>query len=298
MAINILFFLAMPAFGVNPINPSGLGLIRMGGNYGPFTLGGEYWRLVTAGFLHGGFLHIALNMWCLWSLGRMAERLFGKWQTLCIYLITGVGGALLSIAHEPNHLEVGASGAIFGIAGALIAGLRFGDFNISWREQRGTLSSVVFFTVFSFIWGMSSANTDNMCHLGGFISGLLLGLPLGAFAQRHKLLQLATVLATTAVLFAAGRELVQTHGAEGEIARAVFAWRQKDYPQVIQLLEKYTAANPGDDRTLVMLGEAYEANNQRNKALAAYQQALKVNPGSVEAKQALDDLQSSNTPEK
>src|SRR5262249_16481916 len=157
-----------------------------------------------------------------------------------------------------KHLEVGASGAIFGIAGALIAGLRFGDFRISWHEQRGALSSVVFFTVFSFIWGMQSANTDNMCHLGGFISGLLLGLPLGAFAQRHKLLQLATVLATTAVLFAAGRELVQAHGGEGEIARAVFAWRQKDYPQAIQILEKYTAANPGDDRTLIMLGQAYE----------------------------------------
>src|SRR6516162_934624 len=100
-----------------------------------------------------------MNMWCLWSLGRMAERLFGKWQTLAIYAITGVGGSLLSIAWDPHRLSVGASGAVFGVAGALIAGLKYGDFSISWRQQRATLSSVVFFVIFSFVWGMSSANT-------------------------------------------------------------------------------------------------------------------------------------------
>src|SRR5262249_11942821 len=244
MAINIGVFLAMPLFGVNPLSPSGEGLVRFGGNYGPYTLGGDYWRLLTAAFVHGGLFHIAMNMWCLWSLGRLAERLFGKWQTFAIYIVAGIGGSLLSIAYDPNRLSVGASGAIFGIVGALIAGLKFGDFPISWRQQRATLSSVVFFAVFSFVWGMSSTGTDNMAHLGGFITGLLLGMPLGAFAQKHKLLQLATILVTAGVIFAAGRQLVETHGGAAVRRLAHRAWQRGDFATAIPLLEKYTTSYP------------------------------------------------------
>lgn len=298
LAINLAVFFAMPLFGVNPLNPSFQGLIKFGGNYGPLTLSGDYWRLVTTGFVHGGFLHIALNMWCLWSLGRIAERLFGRWQTFCIYLITGVGGALLSIAHDPRHLEVGASGAIFGIAGALIAGLKFGNFPISWREQRATLSSVILFSVFSFVWGMTSANTDNMCHLGGLLTGLLLGLPLGAFARNHKLYQLATILVTSGVIFAGGRQLVLSEGGEGQLYRAVTEARQGNYAKAAEVLESYTRANPGDDRALVMLGELYAMTNRSDKAIAAYKQALTINPDSKEAKAALNEMSGSDSPEK
>jgi len=298
LAINLAVFIAMPLFGVNPLDPSFQGLVRFGGNYGPLTLSGQYWRLVTAGFVHGGVLHIALNMWCLWSLGRMAERLFGRWQTFCIYMITGVGGALLSVAHDQQHLEVGASGAIFGIAGALIAGLKFGDFPISWHEQRATLSSVVMFSVFSFVWGMSSPTTDNMCHLGGFISGLLVGLPLGAFARRHKLLQLATVLATAGVLFVAGRQLVQTNGGAADLYVAERAVQRGDFNTAIPVLEKYTAANANDEQGWVLLGAAYALTEQPKKAISAYEQALRINPDSEEARDALQALRSDSPPSK
>jgi rhomboid protease GluP len=298
IAISVGVFLAMPFFGVNPLNPSGVGLIRFGANYGPLTIGGEYWRLVTAGFVHGGFFHMAMNMWCLWSLGRMAEKLFGRWQTLCIYLLAGVGGALLSIGYDPERLSVGASGAIFGIAGALIAGLKFGEFPISWREQRSTLSSVVFFAIFSFVWGMQRAGTDNMCHLGGFVSGLLLGLPLGAFARKHKLLQLATIVVTAGILVVAGQQLVEAHVSEGQVLRAEWAMEQKNYPQAIQILEKYMVGQPRDYKSLLILGDAYLLNHQKEKAVAAYQQVLKLDPNSSDAKDALDDLTGSSAPQK
>jgi membrane associated rhomboid family serine protease len=294
LAINLGVFLAMPLLGVNLFSPSGMGLVRMGGNFGPLTIGGEYWRLLTSAFVHDGVFHIAINMWCLWSLGRMAEHLFGKWQTLCVYLITALGGSLLSIAYDPERLSVGASGAIFGIAGALIAGLKFGDLSISWNERRSTLTSVGVFVVISLIWGAQSARTDNMCHLGGFVSGLLVGLPMGAFAKRHKLFQLATVLATAAVLFAAGRELVRTHGAEAQVYRAIRAMRQGDIAGAIPILEKYTAANPNDDEALVRLGAAYSLIGQREKAIAAYEQALKANPESEPARDALQTLREDN----
>ena len=135
LAINILAYLVDMVPGIN--------LREWGVNYGPLTLSGQYWRLFTAGFLHGGIFHIAFNMWCLWSLGRLSERLFGRWQTFAIYMVTGVGGALLSIAYNPQRAELGASGAIFGLVGAVMAGVKFGDLNISAGEKRSIFSSVV-----------------------------------------------------------------------------------------------------------------------------------------------------------
>ncbi len=298
MAINITIYVGMVVTGGTVGEFSFQERILWGGNFGPFTVGGEYWRLVTAGFVHGDFLHIALNMWCLFSLGRLSEKLFGKWQTFCIYMVTGVGGALLSVAHEQRHNSVGASGAVFGIAGALIAGLKFGELPITLRERRATLSSVVVFAVINLIWGAQSAGTDNMCHLGGLLTGLLIGLPLGAFAKKHKLYQLATLAVTSLVLVAAGRELVQTHGAEAQKNAAGYAWNQRDYAKAVWFLERYAVAKPGDDIGLIMLGEAYTANNQRDKAIASYEQALKVNPNSEDAKQELQELRGDSPPQK
>ncbi len=107
-AINVAVFVGMVATGAGFLDFSGQALVAWGANVGPYTLNGEWWRLVTAGFVHGGLMHIAFNMWCLVSLGQLSERLFGRFQTLFIYLLTRVGGALLSIAHNSKSFEVGA----------------------------------------------------------------------------------------------------------------------------------------------------------------------------------------------
>ena len=279
----------------------GFDLRNWGVNYGPLTLSGQYWRLFTAGFLHADIVHIGLNMWCLWSIGRLAERLFGKWQTFAIYMVTGVGGALLSIANRPEHGELGASGAIFGIVGAVIAGVKFGDFRISTGEKRAIFSSAVSFAVINFMLGSSNigmfANVDNMCHLGGFVTGLLIGLPLGAFARRHQLLQLATVVITSLVLFAGARELVQTHGTEAHRFRALIAERDRDYPSAAQYTEQYLKTNPQDDDAWFDLGRYYLLMNQPKNAIKAFQTALKLNPNLDLAKEALQSLGASPEPE-
>jgi len=295
LAINIVAFLLQQV--------PGLHVTDLGVNFGPLTISGEYWRLFTAGFLHGGIIHIALNMWCLFSLGRLSERLFGKWQTFAIYMVTGVGGALLSIANSPQHAELGASGAVFGIVGAVIAGVKFGELNISSGEKKAIISSAVSFAVLNFMLGFSGfgssvvGRVDNMCHLGGFITGLMVGLPLGAF-HRKQLLQLATLIVTSAVLTAGGRELVQREGAGAYKTAAVIAWQNKDYAKTVSLLEKYTVAMPEDDVGLLMLGEAYANNNEPDKAIAAFEQALRVNPNSEDAKQDLEELRGHPAPEK
>jgi membrane associated rhomboid family serine protease len=280
----------------------GLHVTFWGTNIGPLTLSGQYWRLFTAGFLHGDILHIGFNMWCLWSLGRLSERLFGKWQTLAIYMLTGVGGALLSIAYDPARRELGASGAIFGIVGAVIAGLKFGDLNISAGEKRAISSSVISFAVLNFVLGMSNismfANVDNMCHLGGFVTGLLIGLPMGAFARNNKWLQLATLVLTSAVVAAGASELVQTHSAAAEKGIAAMAAERGDYRTAAEYMEKYTRNNPADDEALSALGTFYVLTNQRDKAIDAFQRALKANPASQDAKEALQGLGSGTAPNK
>jgi len=150
-ATTLLMAISIIAYIVDFV--PGIDLKSLGVNSGPLTLSGEYWRLFTAGFLHANILHIGLNMWCLWSLGRLSERLFGKWQTIAIYMVTGVGGALLSIAYDHQRSELGASGAIFGLVGAVLAGVKFGNLEIPEGEKRAIFSSVVFFCHFQFhVW--------------------------------------------------------------------------------------------------------------------------------------------------
>ena len=303
MAINVAVFLGMAftaeSFTAAVMGFSGDELIRWGGNYGPLTLGGDYWRLVTACFIHGGILHIVLNMWCLLSLGRLSERYFGRWFTLAIYILTGVGGSLLSIAYDPERLSVGASGAIFGIAGAIIAGLKFGNLSIPFGERRTVLSSVISFAVLNFLLGAGylgmSLNTDNMAHLGGFASGLLVGLPLATSFTRSVVKNTAihaVALVVIALLLGAGySERAHSSGYKNWMIRAGWSLEDKDYSTAIRILEKGIAGDPGNAEAEAWLGDAYALNNQPEKAIVAYKKALELDPNLSDVKDSLQDLQ-------
>ena len=303
MAINVAIFLAM-AFTADSFKAAFMGfsgeeLIRWGGNYGPLTLGGDYWRLLTACFVHGHIAHVALNMWCLLSLGRLSERYFGRWFTLLIYLLTGIGGSLLSIAYDPGRLSVGASGAIFGIAGAIIAGLKFGNLSIAAGERRSVLSSVISFAVLNFLLGAGylgmTLNTDNMAHLGGFASGLLVGLPLATSITRsqtkNKIIQAAALGVITLLLGAGYYERASSAKYKNWMIYAAFSFEDKDYPAAIRVLEKGTAAEPGNAEAEAWLGDAYALNHQPEKAITAYKKALQLDPNLAEVQENLRHLQ-------
>ncbi len=82
---------------------------------------------ITNAFVHIGLIHLLFNMWCLWYLGELAENIFGQWTTVAIYLLTAITSSILSVAWRPMMISAGASGAIFGLAGAIIVALRVGD---------------------------------------------------------------------------------------------------------------------------------------------------------------------------
>jgi len=150
-------------------------LVALGGNYGPLSLGSQPWRLLTSAFLHGGLIHIAFNMGALYQLGRLTERLYGNLPFLAIYLLCGLAGSLASAAMPEARISVGASGAVFGVVGASLVGLRRGGLQTSIaafaRSQRQLTSLVGINLVFGFV----VPGIDNAAHLGGLAMGLLAG---------------------------------------------------------------------------------------------------------------------------
>jgi len=129
----------------------------------------EPWRLVTAIFLHGSILHILFNMWVLMDIGPQIEELYGSARYLFIYVVTGIGGYVLSSAFW--HFSVGGSGALLGLIGVLLA-LTMGRRSSGMQMLRGQL---IRWLIYIAVWGLLFPGIDNMAHLGGFLSGFALG---------------------------------------------------------------------------------------------------------------------------
>src|SRR5438876_4366462 len=122
LATNIAVFGWMVLHGVSPKDPTTAQLVQYGATNAYLVLVGQWWRLLTATFVHVGLLHIATNMWCLWNLGLLGEPLLGPAGLIGVYLITGIAGNLLSLFFNVVYRDfvsvgAGASGAVFGIAG-------------------------------------------------------------------------------------------------------------------------------------------------------------------------------------
>jgi rhomboid protease GluP len=188
LAINISVFGWMVLHGVSPKDPTTEQLVHYGATNAYLVLSGQWWRLLTATFVHVGLLHIATNMWCLWNLGLLGEPLLGPAGLIAVYLITGVAGNLLSLLFNVFHRDgisvgAGASGAVFGIAGILIVLLSNKKLPIPAFELSRLRRSVIQFAVLNLVIGIGANFTsivriDNHAHIGGFLSGLALGVPL------------------------------------------------------------------------------------------------------------------------
>src|SRR5208282_6205170 len=172
IALNTLVYLMMAFQGHSFITFDPELLLNWGANSGALTSGGQWWRLLTCTFEHGGLLHIALNMWCLYSLGWLAELLFGRSRFTLLYLMCGLGGSLGSICWRGNGLSVGASGAIFGVAGALIPAMMLHGNQRLRAALKGHLTSIALFVFYNLAFGAAVRGIDNAAHVGGLITGL------------------------------------------------------------------------------------------------------------------------------
>lgn len=175
VGMNVAVFAAMVLMGVSPVEPTVAQLLKWGANWGPLSLGAEPWRMLASNYVHVGIIHIALNMWCLWNLGFLAERVFDPWTYVMIYTACGLAGSLASLWWHPMVTGAGASGAIFGLAGALIAALYLGHLPISPQAMKSTLKSLLTFAGYNLFFGAVARGIDNSAHIGGLLAGLVLG---------------------------------------------------------------------------------------------------------------------------
>jgi len=209
IVLNVIVYLFTALMSGSLIDIDPRVLVKLGALYGPLTIAdGQWWRLLTAMFLHGGMTHLLMNMYSLYLIGRGAEQYFSKAAYLSLYLFSGLFGGLVSLYVHPNAVGVGASGAIFGIFGALAG------FFLAHRDRIGTYTKAFMkdFAVvlgLNFFIGVAIPSVDMSAHIGGLITGLIGGY---IVAKKPSILWLYD-LAMIFLLFV-GMRIVTAHYAQ------------------------------------------------------------------------------------
>jgi membrane associated rhomboid family serine protease len=303
IAINVLVYIAMGVSGASWTNPSVLHAIRWGANFGPLTLSGQWWRLFTSMFVHFGFLHIALNMWCLRNLAVALEPMMGRLAFSVTYLFSGLAASAVSTAWNPWRASAGASGAIFGIAGAFVSYLLLKKAAIPASLVRQNLRSLAIFILLNLSIGASSGHIDNSAHIGGLLAGLIIGalippryarsaayfggpggemaaMPMDAApaedSRRMKLLWIA--LGCAIALIAGLQQLYTRNLPVAQYGKAVARAASGHLDEAIAEMRKTVAMQPDNVLAQALLGEWLLEQNDPDAAVPPLEKALQLAP--------------------
>lgn len=201
--VCILFYVlsALPALlSGNIYDADSLSLIRLGANVQELVESGEYFRLLTA-ILHGGIIHLFFNMYALYSIGNFIETYFGRSKYFAVFIITGIVGSLTSYLFT-RGFSVGASGAVFGLLGLLLAQKL--KRKVYYAELPIDTRSILIIVGINLLLGFTIPNVDNAAHIGGLISGTLLGLLLNhenAPIQKPLLTKVLLIISSVLVIY-------------------------------------------------------------------------------------------------
>lgn len=176
---NLAVFAWQLAQGADLMQPSAAWMLDHGGNFGPLTLDGEEWRLVSSMFLHYGLLHIAMNMIGLVDGGRHVERMYGPAGFAALYLVSGLA-ASLATSLRAGAVSAGASGAVFGVFGAFGAFLFLHRERLDRAEVGRQARGLLIFLAYNIYFGLTTEGIDLVAHVGGLIAGFVVGLALEA----------------------------------------------------------------------------------------------------------------------
>ena len=174
MDLNILIFIIMVFSGIGIISFKPVDLLAWGANFKPVTTSGQWWRLLTSTFLHGGLVHLLANMYGLLFVGIFLEPKLGKTKYAIIYLATGIIASFASLYLHDATVSIGASGAIFGLYGVFLALLLTKVFPKDF--SKAFLTSTLIFIGYNLLMGFAGAGIDNAAHIGGLVSGFIIGL--------------------------------------------------------------------------------------------------------------------------
>jgi membrane associated rhomboid family serine protease len=276
VAVNVAVFAAMAVAGAGILSPNAAVHVAWGSNLVPVTVDGEWWRLGTSMFLHFGLLHLLVNMWVLYANGRLVERLYGSGRFLLLYLFAGLAGSLASAAWHPAVNSAGASGAIFGVLGGMVAFLVARKSRVPREVLRAQGRSVAAFAVYSIAFGFTYPGIDNAAHLGGAAGGFLIGLALArplapeARAEPQVLYLAGIVLAAALALFASAQLVLHLKGrmsAEDRYAAAA-TWFDHGEPRAIAAYNAMVEES-GSDR----LGDGEFADRLEAEVIGFYAEA-------------------------
>jgi rhomboid protease GluP len=170
--INLLIYLLMILSGTHFLYPSADDLLRWGASMHNITADGQWWRLLTNTFLHGGFMHLLLNIYALVIAGIYLEPVLGRVKYFIVYLASAICGSLASFWWYENTVTIGASGAIFGLFGATLS-LLLTDAYLK-QERKSIFSLLGIYVGISLLWGLTGG-IDNAAHIGGLASGAVIG---------------------------------------------------------------------------------------------------------------------------
>jgi membrane associated rhomboid family serine protease len=176
IAVNVIVYLITAVQGAGMNAPGGR-LFNDMFLYGPYVAHGDWWRLITAAFLHASILHIGLNMYVLWIIGRPVEQYLGRARFLGLYFVSGLAGSAGALVLTPTALTVGASGAIFGILGALLI--------IEWQTTGRLAGNAMTWIVINLALSFVISNVSIGGHVGGLIGGILVTLSFANWGRGH-----------------------------------------------------------------------------------------------------------------
>ena len=287
LGINVVVFLAMTLAGGSTNTDV---LLDFGASFSPYFRRGEYWRLVMPMFLHIGWLHLAVNSYALFLLGPILERVYGYGRFALLYVAAGMGSSAVSMSLSRN-IAAGASGAIFGIAGAmLVAGYLHREV-IPPRWGRALGRGILPFIVLNLILGFTVRGIDNWGHLGGLLSGMVLAALIPPPA--HDLApqfgdarpSQAVIALPVVVVALAMTSTAQHYVRSREVTRLLWEGAQLHAAhQEAKALERLRTAaqrSPHDERPHMMMADLYAEQKLYSDAIQHYKEALQIEPDSA-----------------
>lgn len=273
IGINVLVFILMAVNGAGIFEANGLVHIKWGSDYAPLTLSGDWWRIITSIFLHFGIIHLLMNMYSLYSIAIYLEPMLGKLKYTAAYLCTGVFGSIASLWwHTEPVNSAGASGAIFGMYGLFLALLT--TKLIPQKVRQGLLQSIGIFVVYNLIYGVKGG-VDNAAHIGGLLSGFLIGYIYVFGVKKEKAQQNVNWLVPAVVIITAA---------------SAFAYLQQNKTDVAArkaILNQVEAAGYKDDELFNNKIEAFAKNEEKALAIAGSTDSLSRSEFAQQLKEAL-----------
>ena len=263
-------------------------LVEWGVEWGPATLAGQWWRIFTSMFLHSGLIHLLVNMWWFRVVGKMTEQIFSTWTFLSLYFLTGLAGQLLSLSVHPEIHSVGASGAVFGITGVAIAALWLGRLRPSMLALAWRIWPLMIFTGLSLFSGATNRRVDNAAHVGGLVSGLLLGILLSGRSDQRDSDRInrfeRRVFAGMSLFLVLCAISLRLHYSDilplQTAQQALEAGRLEEAARIARAV---TEKRPADVQAFLLLGEIYVRAGDYRHAVDSIDYALKLDPDNRDA---------------